>query len=514
MHSSSTTEGPRPAAVDPGTVIAGFRVEAVLAATPEAISYRATQLSLQRQVELALHDEPGSAARVEAGALRQAVLHHPAIVAVFETGESQHGRFVARRLLGGGTLAQALAAGPPQPERLRQMLADVAAGLEAAHAAGLVHGALSAETVQLDDGRAHLVALVAPEDREAEIVADRRAFAALLEQVHQVRRVPAPLRQLHAARSVSGRRRVAALAVVVAAAAVVALRPAGEQESLAPAVPRGQVAIGSPLSPGPVSARDCEGRGPAENSPSCTLLPVAADGRPVTAPADGVVRGWAVRGARGTLAVQVVARDPDGRHREVGRSQFVQVSGDGPQRFVTELPVRRGERLALELAPGAGIGVRAAEPGLGAQQWIGPLELIRVPRAPDPSAIRDGAIQVRFDFAPGAARRRPAQLLGDAARSAPAGEVIETEEVEIAGGSVVAVSLVRLPGRLVMDLGRGGRRAARIDVAGADPEGRLVILEQGFTTRDYVRVQWRNPGGDPLVIHGYAVRSDRLELVH
>jgi hypothetical protein len=296
---------------------------------------------------------------------------------------------------------------------------------------------------------------------------------------------------------------VAALPVAVAVV-VVATR---EEAPQAPPLPAGAVALGSRLGPGAVETRDCEGRPPGPNSLACTFSAAVA------APADGVVRGWAVRGARGELAMQVVRRRSDGTYTEVGRSQYEVVPDEEPHRFAAEVPVRRGDLLGVELQPGAGVGVRRSGDAL--LRWMGPLELIRAPREADPASVSGrGELLARFDLVRGAQPRRPPQLRGAAAQAAPGGRVLSTEDVEFARGRVVVVSVVETPEGIAVDLAHDGRRVARVSVPDVDPAGRLVILEQGFTASDYVRLQWRDPGRGPLIVHGYAVSAGRLDVVH
>lgn len=502
----------------PGTVIAGFRVERPLRSSPEAVVHEATQLSLQRRVELAVYDDPVAAARAERGARRQAHLHHPSVLGVFETGESEHGRFVARRLLPAATLAQRLDRGPLDESTARRLMADVASALEAAHAEGLAHGSLTAQDVFVAGDRAYLAELVVADDEPGAIAADLLAYAGLVGRCRDASSRPDTAELLR--RSWPARRRrvmlgAAAAATLVAAVGVALLDPGPSQAPApAPPVPAGRIALGSDLVAGRIAARDCEGRRPGRNSAGCTLLPVDAEGRPEVVPRTGVIRAWSVRGARGGMAVQVLRRGSGGRFSEVGRSQFATVPGSGAHVFAADLPVRRGDLLALELEPGAGVGVREAPGGGGALTWIGPLELMRTARPADRSGIRGEELLVRFELVAGARRRMPPQAFGAAAEDQPAGVAIEREEVELSAGRVVAVSVVRVGDRIAVDLARSGRRVARIEVPDASPAGRLVVFEQGFTTADFVRLQWRNPGRRPLVIHGFAVRANRLEYIY
>ena len=67
-----------------------------------------------------------------------AQVRHPNVVTVFDVGVDQDVIFVAMELVGGPTLRAAMASAPTVAQRL-EWLAQVAAGLAAVHAAGLLH---------------------------------------------------------------------------------------------------------------------------------------------------------------------------------------------------------------------------------------------------------------------------------------------------------------------------------------------------------------------------------------
>src|SRR6185369_6478799 len=83
-------------------------------------------------------------ARVRAEARAAAALSHPNIAAVHDYGEApgpdgQVVPFVVMELVDGVSLTDVLADGPVAPADAIRICADVAAGLAAAHARGLVH---------------------------------------------------------------------------------------------------------------------------------------------------------------------------------------------------------------------------------------------------------------------------------------------------------------------------------------------------------------------------------------
>ena len=73
------------------------------------VVYRATQLSLNRSVALKilaaeLGDDPAFRERFRREGLLQAAIDHPHIVTVYETGETEHGLFLAMSMVRGPTL--------------------------------------------------------------------------------------------------------------------------------------------------------------------------------------------------------------------------------------------------------------------------------------------------------------------------------------------------------------------------------------------------------------------------
>jgi serine/threonine-protein kinase len=77
--------------------------------------------------------------RFEAEARAAAALNHPHIVSIHDFGEHLGSPYIVMERLPGQTLADAIAAGPVDPARLRLILDDVLSALGAAHAAGILH---------------------------------------------------------------------------------------------------------------------------------------------------------------------------------------------------------------------------------------------------------------------------------------------------------------------------------------------------------------------------------------
>ncbi|MEU4641179.1 protein kinase [Micromonospora sp. NPDC023814] len=125
--------------------------------------YRAHDEVLERDVavKVLVAADPSARRRIQAEAKAAARLSHPNVTAVHDYGESllfdRYAPFVVMELLSGRTLAQRLAAGPLPPRDALRVCAEVAAGLGAAHAEGLVHRDVKPENVVLTPTGAKVV---------------------------------------------------------------------------------------------------------------------------------------------------------------------------------------------------------------------------------------------------------------------------------------------------------------------------------------------------------------------
>jgi serine/threonine protein kinase len=85
--------------------------------------------------------------------VRQACVSHPNIVRIYDSGSAGARPYVVMELVPGPSLAQVLhAEGGLDVARALTIAGDVAAALQAAHEAGLVHGDLSPGKILLPDG--------------------------------------------------------------------------------------------------------------------------------------------------------------------------------------------------------------------------------------------------------------------------------------------------------------------------------------------------------------------------
>jgi tetratricopeptide (TPR) repeat protein len=125
--------------------LAGYRIDAVIGQGGMGTVYRAEQLHLRRMVALKIMaPQLAGEASFRERFLREsqiaASLEHPNVVPVFDAGEDEGLLFIAMRYLPGGDLRALIRREHGVSlERLTPLIEQVAGGLDAAHALGLVH---------------------------------------------------------------------------------------------------------------------------------------------------------------------------------------------------------------------------------------------------------------------------------------------------------------------------------------------------------------------------------------
>src|SRR5687768_7031888 len=130
---------------DLGTVIGGCRIIRVIGRGGMGVVYLADQEALGREVAVkviapAFARDAGFRQRFERESRLAASLHHPSLVPVYAAGEDEGRLFTVMRYIEGTDLRFVLAEdGALAPRRAVRIASDIAAALDVAHAADLVH---------------------------------------------------------------------------------------------------------------------------------------------------------------------------------------------------------------------------------------------------------------------------------------------------------------------------------------------------------------------------------------
>ena len=146
------------------STFANCHIEGVAGRGGMGVVYRATQLPLGRRVALKVvaperAADPLFHARFERETRLAAAIDHPNVIPVYEAGEQDGRLYLVMRWVEGGDLQGLIASsGRLDPALAAAVVAQVGSGLEAAHAAGLVHRDVKPANVLLasDEGALHV----------------------------------------------------------------------------------------------------------------------------------------------------------------------------------------------------------------------------------------------------------------------------------------------------------------------------------------------------------------------
>ena len=146
----------RPVPLSPGDVFAGHRIEGVAGRGGMGVVYRARQIALDLTVALKvispeLAGDSGFRRRFQDEARLAASLEHPNVLPVRDAGEEQGLLYIAMRFVQGTDLRRVIEdAGRLEPGEVAAIADQVASGLDAAHAHGLVHRDVKPENVLIE----------------------------------------------------------------------------------------------------------------------------------------------------------------------------------------------------------------------------------------------------------------------------------------------------------------------------------------------------------------------------
>ncbi len=248
----------------PGIQVGPYQVLSVLGAGGMAEVYRARDTRLGREVALkvvnaALAGDPELVRRFEQEARVAGSLKHPNVVAVYDVGRHEGVPYFVTELLEGESLRQRLTRGRIPLQTALEWGAQLARGLAAAHARGVIHRDVKPDNVFVSpDGQVKLLDFGIAKLAEA---AQRGGPHGLMDAT------VTPTRRVHPDRS---RARHSRLHVPGAAAGRVARR------AVRPVQPRGGAArapLGRPRLPGPLLRREWLRHPPQRADPAPAELP-------------------------------------------------------------------------------------------------------------------------------------------------------------------------------------------------------------------------------------------------
>lgn len=157
--SAVTTGHPAPTDMwfQPGAVIAdAFRVERELGRGAMGVVVLATHLALDRRVALKVHraQNPADVSRLAREAKAMAKVRHPNVVGIYDVRESGGSLFIAMEYIEGSSARRWLTQPNIGWRQRLDVCVQAAAGLQAAHQAGLVHRDFKPENILIGaDGR-------------------------------------------------------------------------------------------------------------------------------------------------------------------------------------------------------------------------------------------------------------------------------------------------------------------------------------------------------------------------
>jgi eukaryotic-like serine/threonine-protein kinase len=141
----------------PGDKLGRFVIGSVLGAGGMGVVYAARDPALERKVAVKVLRDAAAGARLVREGQALAQLAHPNVVAVHDIGEDAGRPYIAMELVDGATLGAWLRAAERSRGEVLEVLVQVARGLAAAHAAGIVHRDVKPDNVLVDRaGRARV----------------------------------------------------------------------------------------------------------------------------------------------------------------------------------------------------------------------------------------------------------------------------------------------------------------------------------------------------------------------
>src|SRR4051794_29010996 len=146
-----------PAPLAPFSMPSRYRVERAIAAGGMATVYAAHDGLLDRPVAVKVladhlnHDDAARRRFQREARAAAALSTHPGVVTIYDVGEHEGRSYIVMERRTGGTVREALDAGPVDPRRALEWLRTTAAAIDAAHERGVVHRDIKPANLLLDE---------------------------------------------------------------------------------------------------------------------------------------------------------------------------------------------------------------------------------------------------------------------------------------------------------------------------------------------------------------------------
>ncbi len=154
---------PRTPALRPGDKLGNFEILSLIGRGGMGEVYRARDSRLKREIAIktlptGFSEDRDRIARFGREARAASALNHPNIVSVFDIGSDNGVSFIVSELVEGKTLAKWIERGPLPLGKLVETASQIAEGLSAAHAAGVIHRDLKPGNIMLTpEGRVKIL---------------------------------------------------------------------------------------------------------------------------------------------------------------------------------------------------------------------------------------------------------------------------------------------------------------------------------------------------------------------